>query len=77
MTNQKIFANSQMLRAAGHIAATFTLNGHHKITVNNSNGQLFATCDTCALSQTMARAAVFATENGIYSMTVDGAEIKR
>ena len=77
MTSQAIFANSQTIKTTGHVAAVFTLHGHHKVTVRNVNGQLFATCDTCALSQTIERAAVFATENGIYTIAVDGAELTR
>ena len=70
MTNQPI-------QSAGHIAAIFTLRGHHKVIVRNSNGQLFATCDTFALSQTEARAAIFATENGVIRMSIEGSELTR
>jgi len=65
----------QTTKIIGHIAAIFTLRGHHKVIVRNSNGQLFADCDTCALSQIEARAAVFATENGINRISVEGSEL--
>jgi hypothetical protein len=70
--------NNEPITTTGHIAATFTLNGHHKVIVHHTmNDRLFATCMTCALSQTVARAAVFATENQIYRITIDGAELSR
>ena len=36
-----------------------------------------AVCDTCSLSLTAARAAIFATQNGILKMTFDGANLNR
>jgi hypothetical protein len=59
------------------IVATFTLDGHHKVNVHNHEGKLHANCGTCAMSRTVEMAAVFATENQIYKITVDGAELTR
>ena len=60
-----------------HAVAIFILHGNHEVVVRRSDDGLTATCDTCSLSQTAARAAVFAYENGIRKMTFDGADPKR
>ena len=57
--------------------AVFILHGNHEVVVRRGDNGLTATCDTCSLSQTAARAAVFAYQNGIRKMTFDGADLIR
>jgi ferredoxin-like protein FixX len=54
--------------------ARFQLHGNHTIILRSDNT---VTCDTCSLSATMAKAVVFAYENGVINMTIDGAPLKR
>ena len=62
-------------------SARFILHGHHVVLVygdrNDPAAEAYATCDTCSLSKTIALAAVFAYQNGILKLTVDGADLIR
>lgn len=84
LTNPEIVRNfepSQIIREAvlkrPQPVAVFTLQGNHEVVVRRGDDGLTATCDTCSLSQTAARAAVFAYQNGIRKMSFDGADLKR
>jgi hypothetical protein len=65
-----------IIRKPSRPVARFMLD-NHLVTVSKSEDGLTATCNTCSLSITAVNAAVFASENGIYKMTFDGAELKR
>ena len=57
--------------------ARFKLNDQHDLIVRKSDDGLTVTCDTCSLSATAAKAVIFAFENGIFRMMIDGANFKR
>jgi len=61
--------------------AIFKLHDQHTVKVyieyKGIEDKSRAVCDTCSLSRTAARAAIFATQNGILKMTFDGADLKR
>jgi hypothetical protein len=57
--------------------ARFKLNDQHDLIVRKGNDGLTVTCDTCSLSATAAKAVIFAFENGIFRMMIDGANFKR
>ena len=60
-----------------YAVAIFKLNDQHDVIVRRSNDGLIATCDTCSLSATAVKAVIFAFENRIYRMMIDGAHFKR
>ena len=57
--------------------ARFKLNDQHDLIVRKGDDGLTVTCDTCSLSATLAKAVIFAFENGIFRMMIDGANFKR
>ena len=57
--------------------ARFKLNDQHDLIVRKGNAGLTVTCDTCSLSATAAKAVIFAFENGVFRMMIDGANFKR
>ena len=71
------FTSPELYAPKATPVAIFTLYGNHEIVVRRGADGLTATCDTCSLSQTAVRSAIFAYENGIRKMTFDGADLKR
>jgi len=57
--------------------ARFKLNDQHDLIVRRSDDELTVTCDTCSISATAAKAVIFAFENGVFRMMIDGANFKR
>jgi len=57
--------------------ARFKLNDQHDLIVRRSDDELTVTCDTCSISATAAKAVIFAFENGVFRMMIDGANLKR
>ena len=57
--------------------ALFKLNDQHDLIVRRTDDGLTVTCDTCSLSATAVKAVIFAFENGIFRMMIDGANFKR
>jgi len=57
-----------------HPLAIYELHGHHRVILRADKS---VTCDTCSLSATAANAVVFMYNNGVLSLTIDGAELKR
>jgi hypothetical protein len=57
--------------------ARFKLNDQHDLIVRRSDDGLIVTCDTCSISETASKAVIFAYENGVFRMTIDGANFKR
>jgi hypothetical protein len=57
--------------------ARFKLNDQHDLIVRRTADGLTVTCDTCSISATAAKAVIFAFENGIFRMMIDGANFKR
>ena len=57
--------------------ARFKLNDQHDLIVRRGDTGLTVTCDTCSISETASKAVIFAFENGIFRMMIDGANFKR
>ena len=57
--------------------AVFKLNDQHDLIIRRGDDGLIATCDTCSISATAAKAVIFAFQNGIIRMMIDGANFKR
>jgi hypothetical protein len=57
--------------------ARFKLNDQHDLIVRRGDAGLTVTCDTCSISETASKAVIFAFENGIFRMMIDGANFKR
>ena len=57
--------------------ARFKLNDQHDLIVRRTADGLTVTCDTCSISETASKAVIFAFENGIFRMMIDGANFKR
>lgn len=57
--------------------AIFKLNDQHRMIVHRTDTGLTVDCRTCSLSATLAKAVIFAFENGIFRMMIDGANFKR
>ena len=60
-----------------HAVAVFRLYDMHDVIIRRGDDGLTATCDTCSLSVTAVKCAVFAYENGILKMSFNGADLKR
>ena len=57
--------------------AIFMLNDQHRLIVHKGTAGLTVDCRTCSISATAAKAVIFAFENGIFRMMIDGANFKR
>lgn len=57
-----------------HALAVFKYHDQHRIVLRSD---LSVTCDTCSLSATAAAAAAFMYANGVITLTIDGATLKR
>lgn len=63
--------------------ARFKLNDQHDLIVRRTDDStawdngLTVTCETCSISATASKAVIFAYQNGIFRMTIDGANFKR
>ena len=57
--------------------AIFMLNDQHRLIVHRGTVGLTVDCRTCSISATAAKAVIFAFENGIFRMMIDGANFKR
>jgi hypothetical protein len=75
MTQSLTLAVSAQIKAQP--VARFKLNDQHDLIVRRGDDGLTVTCDTCSLSATAVKAVIFAFENGIFRMMIDGANFKR
>lgn len=55
--------------------AGYLVYDHHTIEVNYKTKAV--TCDTCSISEQLAKFAVFMFDNGIFRGMIDGCDIKR
>jgi len=55
--------------------AAFLVYDHHTIEVDYKTKEV--TCNTCSMSEQLAKFAVFMFENGIFRGMIDGCDIKR
>jgi hypothetical protein len=58
-------------------SAKFTYHGNHIITYTKTPDGCTVTCDTCSLPRATVNAIQFMVGNSVYTLVLDGAEIKR
>lgn len=71
------FTSPELYAPEATPVARFKLYDQHDLIVRRTADGLIVTCDTCSISETASKAVIFAYENGVFRMTIDGANFKR